>query len=110
MALQTRKPASIAQLYTAQAQLLPPNAAPVAGTAAIMTFWESVLGLGISGIKIETMEVDAAAETAVEIGRYTLFADGSTPVDQGKYLVVWKNEEGAWKLHRDIWNSSNPSH
>jgi hypothetical protein len=30
-------------------------------------------------------------------------------VDQGKYVVSWKKEEGVWKLDRDIWNTSSPA-
>nr|NIO33253.1 DUF4440 domain-containing protein [Gemmatimonadota bacterium] len=31
-------------------------------------------------------------------------------VEQGKYLVVWKRgEDGNWKLHADIWNTSMPA-
>jgi ketosteroid isomerase-like protein len=30
-------------------------------------------------------------------------------MDRGKYIVVWKDEGGKWKLHRDIWNSSLPA-
>lgn len=22
-----------------------------------------------------------------------------------KYVVVWKKEDGQWRLHRDIWNT-----
>jgi len=29
-------------------------------------------------------------------------------MDQGKYIVIWKQVEGEWKLHRDIWNTSMP--
>ena len=29
--------------------------------------------------------------------------------DSGKYLVVWKNDGGSWKLHRDIWTTSQPA-
>lgn len=25
--------------------------------------------------------------------------------DVGKYVVVWKDEGGVWKLHVDIWNT-----
>jgi hypothetical protein len=34
--------------------------------------------------------------------------DGSI-LDTGKYIVIWKRENGAWKWHRDIWNSSRPA-
>ncbi|MCG6957208.1 MAG: hypothetical protein LJF04_14560 [Gemmatimonadetes bacterium] len=30
------------------------------------------------------------------------------PPHRGKCVVIWKNEDGAWKLHRDIWTSSVP--
>ena len=29
-------------------------------------------------------------------------------MDSGKFIVIWKQEGGQWKLHRDIWNSSMP--
>ena len=29
--------------------------------------------------------------------------------DRGKYLVIWKNVDGTWKLHVDIYNSSLPA-
>jgi ketosteroid isomerase-like protein len=29
-------------------------------------------------------------------------------LDKGKYIVIWKQEDGQWKLHRDIFNSSMP--
>ena len=50
-------------------------------------------------------DVDASGETAVEVGRYRLTA-GDAEADHGKYIVVWKNVDGRWKLHRDIWNTS----
>ncbi|GAF78655.1 unnamed protein product, partial [marine sediment metagenome] len=46
---------------------------------------------------------------AIEEGRYTLYAEGDQIADQGKYIVTWKKEDGQWKLHRDIWNTSNPA-
>ena len=30
-------------------------------------------------------------------------------MDQGKYVVIFKQVEGRWKLHRDIWNTSLPA-
>jgi ketosteroid isomerase-like protein len=34
--------------------------------------------------------------------------EGGKVVDRGKYIVIWKREQGQWKLHRDIWNTSMP--
>jgi ketosteroid isomerase-like protein len=53
--------------------------------------------------------VEGHGETAHEIGRYTLKTGTGEVADSGKYLVVWKQEGGAWKLHRDIWTTSRPA-
>ena len=47
-------------------------------------------------------------DTAIEVGKFTLQGEGGQTVDEGKYLVVWKQADGQWKLHRDIFNSSMP--
>ena len=98
--------AGMAQLYTSDGQLLPGGSDVVTGHEAIESFWGAVMGMGIATAKLETVELEDHGGTAIEIGRYTLgTADGAT-ADHGKYLVIWKNEGGTWKLHRDIWNTS----
>jgi uncharacterized protein (TIGR02246 family) len=99
----------IANLYTSGAQLLPANSDFVRGTAAIRTFWQSVIDMGLKGASLETVEVEGHGDTAIEVGRYRLFAAGDVVADQGKYVVVWKNDNGTWKLHRDIWTTSEPA-
>lgn len=101
--------ASLARLYTGDAQLLPAHSDFVTGTSAIEQFWGGALEMGIRTAKLETVEVETLGETAVEVGKYTLGDDGGQTLDQGKYVVVWKNDGGAWKLHRDIWTSSMPA-
>ena len=54
-------------------------------------------------------EVEEHGDTAIEMGRFTLFAEDGSQLDGGKYLVIWKVEDGAVKLHRDIWTSSRPA-
>ena len=98
----------IANLYTAEAQLLPANSDFVRGTAAIRTFWQSVIDTGLKGASLDTIELEAHGDTVIEIGRYRLLAAGDAVADQGKYIVVWKNDSGTWKLHRDIWTTSQP--
>ena len=99
----------MANAYTADGQLLPPNSEPVRGTAAIRAFWQRVIDLGLSHVSLETVEVEVLGDTAIEIGRYSLFVSGDAVADRGKYLVVWRNEQGRWKLYRDIWSTSLPS-
>lgn len=98
--------AALANCYTSGAQLLPANSDFIRGTAAIRAFWQSVMDAGLTGASLETIEVEAHGDTAVEVGRYRLLAAGDVVADQGKYIVVWKNDNAGWKLHRDIWTTS----
>jgi uncharacterized protein (TIGR02246 family) len=98
----------VASLYTVEGQLLPPNSDVVTGRASIEEVWKSVMGMGIKDAKLESVEVDALGDTAVEVGRYTLSGEGGQVLDTGKYVVIWKKEDDAWRYHRDIWNSSMP--
>jgi len=60
---------------------------------------------GIKAIKLETIEVESYGEAASEVGRYTLEGESGQVLGQGKFLVIWKQEAGQWKLHRDMVNS-----
>ena len=101
--------AGVASLYTQGSQLLPPNADVMAGRGAIQAFWQGAMDMGIKSAQMEIDEVEAHGDTAIEVSTYTLRGEGGQALDQGKYIVIWKREDGQWKLHRDIFNSSLPA-
>ena len=93
----------IVALYHSQAVLYPPNM--LAGTRHTMgSMAKAIPGMGIKTVTLKTSEVEGDNNMLVESGTYEM-GDGSKAVDKGKYLVVWKMEDGKWKLYRDIWNS-----
>jgi uncharacterized protein (TIGR02246 family) len=98
--------AGMASLYTENGQVLPPDGDFVTGKQGIQTFWQAIFDMGIKEAGLETAEVEGHGDTAVEVGKFTLKSEGGQVLDQGKYIVIWKREEGRWKLHRDIFNSS----
>jgi ketosteroid isomerase-like protein len=99
----------IAALYTVDGQVLPPNGEIFEGTNAILDFWQGAFDLGLKELKLDSTEIEVHGDTALEVGRYVLFGAGGAEADRGKYIVIWKNQAGLWKLHRDIWNSSKPA-
>lgn len=100
---------AMAALYTEDGQVLPPNSDAVSGRPAIQSFWQGAIQMGIKAVRLETIEVEGHGSTANEVGKFTLQGEGGLVVDTGKYVVIWKQEAGQWKLHRDIWNSSRPA-
>jgi uncharacterized protein (TIGR02246 family) len=99
--------AGLAALYTGDAKLLPPDSQMMDGTDAIRSFWQGAMNMGVKEATLETVEVESRDDLAYEIGRYTLVIQskgGESTTAKGKYVVVWKNLDGGWRLHVDIWN------
>jgi ketosteroid isomerase-like protein len=93
-------------VYTADARILPPATEMVSGRENIKQFWQAAItGLNVGSVKLETVEFNLVGDTGYEIGRATLnFAADGVPPMIAKYVVIWKQEDGVWKWHIDIWN------
>jgi uncharacterized protein (TIGR02246 family) len=101
--------AGLASLYTTAGQLLPTHSDIVSGKQAITDFWQGAIDSGIKAATLATVEVEGQGDTAYEVGKYELKGQEGQVLDSGKYVVIWKRENGKWKLHRDIWNTSMPA-
>ena len=96
-----------AGLYTTDACINPPNMQRMCGTQAITAFFNGGYKMGIRNIKLTAEEVMGGDGSVAEIGKYELMGDKDASMDKGKYIVVWKQVDGKWKMHRDEWNSDN---
>lgn len=95
---------SLDRVYTTNARILPPSAEMISGRENIKSFWRSAIEkMNIASVKLETVDFELLGDTGVEIGRATLYPKGASEATV-KYVVVWKQEGGAWKWHVDIWN------
>lgn len=97
----------IVNLYTKDGQVMPPGSDVVSGKEAVADFWQTIgHDLRVETLDIEPVEVEDYGNTAVRIGRATLSDAGAETLDQVKFIEIWKEDNGEWKLHRDIWNSN----
>lgn len=55
-----------------------------------------------------TLESEQMGDWAFNIDQFKEIKADGTVVDEGMVMGLWKLEDGEWKLHRDIWNSSLP--
>ena len=101
--------AGMADLYTQEGQVLPPNNNFITGHQAIQAFWQSLMDMGIKEAQLEIVEVESYNDTAIEVSKFTLLDEQGQVLNKGKYIVIWKQIQGRWKLHRDIFNSSLPA-
>ena len=96
----------LANLYTATGCVMPSNSDIISGAGNIQAFWQGIFDMGIKEAVLETIDLEDHGDTAIDVGRYTLKTDGGAVADHGKYVVIWKNDGGTWKLHKDIFNTS----
>lgn len=98
---------AVAALYTDTAAVLPPGGEMVVGHDAVLAHWKTAIAGGMKVTKLTTMSVERHGVIAREIGRFSAEVPGAdkkmVPIE-GKYVVVWKEIKGVWKLDTDIWN------
>ncbi|MEY3619946.1 MAG: hypothetical protein RLZZ391_312 [Bacteroidota bacterium] len=97
-----------ASAYTKDGKFMAANMPAVAGTSNLTSFWGGFIK-GVGGvITLTTMEVWGNEDYLTEEGLFEIKSKDGTQLDKGKYIVLWKKEEGKWKLHRDIGTTDLP--
>ena len=81
----------------------------IAGTDAITHFFSQVMANGVKKYDLETKNIWGDSSILVEEGVYRLTGKEKKEVGKGKYIVLWKQESGNWKMFRDIWARDFPS-
>ena len=99
---------ALTQIYTKNARILPPGGPMVSGREAIKGFWfDMIRYMNAKSAVLESVDVMQAGDGLVEIGKATLTAEPAREPEAQvlfKYVVFWRQEDGLWKWHVDIWN------
>jgi len=70
------------------------------------------MGMKVTAFELIATDVIVEGNIAIEIGTYTIsmdMAEMGAIDDHGKYMNVWENQGGDWKLRADMWNTDiNP--
>jgi ketosteroid isomerase-like protein len=94
--------------FTSDARVFPPNAEIVAGITAISQLNSDWVNYGIYAFKETSISLYGTKDYLIDEGTYYLTYGEERTVDRGKYINIWKNEGGVWKIFSNIWNSSLP--
>ncbi|HTG45492.1 MAG TPA: DUF4440 domain-containing protein [Verrucomicrobiae bacterium] len=99
--------AAVANFYTRDAQILPPEVPAVRGRAAIEKYWQKDINdFGQFTTSIHSVEIEGMGDTAIQQNTYDLSKDGKFSLS-GKGITLWKREDGEWKMDRDTWNEDS---
>jgi ketosteroid isomerase-like protein len=98
---------ALANYYTMDAKMMQPNQPAVIGRKNIQT---AIANLVNGGIKLDLTTLDVWGDESIlaEEGTLIVATKDGKQLDKGKYIVLWKKEDGKWKLFRDFFNSDLP--
>ena len=108
-AFNSKNASDIAQLYDANAAVMPaPAGAPVIGMQAIQVFFAGLLEAGVIDHKLTLSEAVEDGNLASQRGNWAgamIDAEGMRQTFGGNvHLVYRKQADGAWKAVTHIWN------
>jgi uncharacterized protein (TIGR02246 family) len=98
---------AMAAAYTEDAKVLPPDAPVVEGRAAIRTFFRNLFESRPEAADFDEREIVVLGRFTWRQGIYSVALPDGT-VEYGKFVQLWKLENGDWKLHRSMWSPNGP--
>ena len=101
--------AVIDAMFTADATSYPPGSDAVRGVQAMHDFTVAYIEAGLTEFREETTDFYGNAEYVVDAGTYVVTWGPDHVTERGKYLNVWQNVDGAWKIKSNIWNADAPA-
>lgn len=97
----------IASFYTSDGKLFPGGRDIIEGHNGILNYWNFPEGSKDMYHKITPLEIRIFRNYAYDYGYYEgsiTNKKGKRNDFKGKYMIVWRKENGAWKILLDIWN------
>ena len=103
---------ALAATYADDAIMMDPNQAAIEGKQAIQAAYEARSKENAVKVALTPLETQVAGDWAYVRGTLTATVtpkSGKPMEESGKYLFIVKRQpDGAWKIYRDISNSSEP--
>ena len=98
----------LANMFTIDGKSMEPNEPAFSGRSEIQRHYAIVMKAGNNKLGLVTTGLWGDEKMLAEEGEYKFMDKNEKVLDKGKYIVLWKKEEGNWKLFRDCYNSDMP--
>jgi ketosteroid isomerase-like protein len=92
---------ALGNMYMEDAEIIPSTI----GRNNITKAFGNMIRDSITGSSFKTTKLWGNDQLLVEDGRGTWYHTNGTAVGSGRYLLVWKKDDGKWKILRDTWFS-----
>ncbi|MCA0131610.1 nuclear transport factor 2 family protein [Winogradskyella alexanderae] len=95
-------------IFTKDARVFPPNSEAVSGIKAISQLNTDWVNYGIYEFEEVSTAIYGNEDYIIDEGMYYLKYGEENTIDNGKYINIWKNVNGQWKIYSNIWNTNLP--
>ena len=100
--------AAVVALYAPDGCRMPPNQEAVHGSEAILAQLKAGKDRGLAKVKIAVTSAESSGDLSYGMGTYVITGADGSHLDHGKWMLVSKKSNGAWKTQCDIFNSDMP--
>lgn len=90
---------ALGDMYMEDAEIIPSTF----GRNNIIKAFGSMIRDSITGSSFKTTKLWGNKQLLVEDGTGTWYHTNGTAVGSGRYLLIWKKDDGKWKILRDTW-------
>lgn len=98
-------PEGLRKLLTNDARLLAPNVPAIEGSEAVVEYYRSAVATELA-YEVTQLKSAMIGNVGVAEGTYRIRnRTNDTYVEDGKYLAVWVNQEGQWRIARLMSNT-----
>ncbi len=97
--------AAFAYLHHSASINMPPGQPAVKGPGAMGAMVKNMPADGVTDYKVNSTAIYGGPDNVIEEGNYEVDSSGNKVMEKGKYIVIWKQEKGKWKIYRSIWNT-----
>jgi hypothetical protein len=101
--------ATIDSMFAPDATSYPPGSDAVNGLQALHDFTVEYLKAGLTEFREETTDFYGNGEYVVDAGIYIVTYGPDHMTERGKYLNVWQQVNGSWKIKSNMWNADAPA-
>jgi len=97
---------AVANYYTEDGIFMPHNSQIFTGRAEIEKAFEGFIAGGFTDLDVESTWAEGCGDFLLDTEQWTLSNGKDTLI--GKSLVIWKKEDGMWKMYKDMINTDTP--
>ena len=97
---------AVANFYTEDGVFMPHNSPIFTGRAAIEQAFVGFIEGGFTDLNVKSTWAERCGDYLLDTEEWTLSNGKDTLV--GKSLVIWKKEDGMWKMYKDMINTDTP--